>query len=119
MPLMIPAAWHGDGRGFLSLQAAEQDGGGVIAPLQAALPRGPALDGCYVALDVRLLRLRTRIDAVLVTGGAVISILARPGAGAFLSADRFAAEDAALDLADFHAGCRGVPVLPVLLVPHG
>ena len=30
-----------------------------------------------------------------------------------------AAEEAALDLADFHAGCRGLPVIPVLVVPHG
>ena len=37
----------------------------------------------------------------------------------FSAADRRAVEDAALDLADFHAGCRRMPVLPILVVPNG
>ena len=64
---------------------------------------------------MRLLRLRRRIDAVLATDRAVLVVQVRPDARAFTEADRREAEDAALDLADFHAGCRGVPVIPVVL----
>ena len=53
------------------------------------------------------------------TDRAVLVIQFRPGARAFTEADRREAEDAALDLADFHAGCRGMPVIPVVLVPNG
>ena len=55
---------------------------------------------------VRLPRLRTDTGLILVMAGAVL-VFAR---------DRATAESAAVDLADFHAGCRGVPVLPVALV---
>jgi hypothetical protein len=110
----LPAAWQGSAAAFLALDPAVR---AVAEPLQAALTRLPVLGDWHVALDVRLLRLRRRVDAVLVTDRAVLAIQAR--AGAFTAADRLAAEDAALDLADFHAGCRGVPVLPVLLVPNG
>ncbi len=59
------------------------------------------------------------MDAVLIRDGAVLALRLRPNARAALPADRRAAEDAALDLADFHAGCRGLPVIPVLVVGSG
>ncbi|MBV8912068.1 MAG: DUF2075 domain-containing protein [Acetobacteraceae bacterium] len=116
-----PCAWQGDAAAFRALAPAPEltSWGAVIEPLQAALPRRPAAERWFVALDVRLIRLRSRIDAVVVTDRAVLAIQVRPNAGAFLAADRAAAEDAALDLADFHAFCRGMPVIPVLLVPNG
>src|SRR4051812_10964532 len=95
-----PAAWCGDAAAFRLLPSAP-DGEGwraAVRPLQAALPR--KAEGWIVALDLRLLRLRARIDAVVVTDRAVLAIIVRPQAGAFLAADRLAAEDAALDLAD-------------------
>src|SRR4051794_4916555 len=115
----IPAAWCGDVAAFRVLPSAAEGEGwrAAIGPLQTALPR--RAERWVVALDLRLLRLRARIDAVVVTDRAVLAIIVRPQAGAFLAADRLAAEDAGLDLADFHAGCRGVPVIPVLLVPNG
>lgn len=61
----------------------------------------------------RLLRDGAALDHVVVTDRAVLAITSRAGAS------RAAAEDAALDLADFHAGCRGVPVIPILLRPAG
>ena len=67
----------------------------------------------------KLLRLERSIDAVLVLPGAVLVLRICLEARAFLAADRRAAEDAALDLADFHAGCRGLPVVPILVVPNG
>ena len=63
--------------------------------------------------NVRLLRVGGTIDTVIVTDRAVIAITARPGA------TRAQAEDAALDLADFHAGSRHIPVIPILLRPQG
>ena len=77
------------------------------------------LPPAQLILDVKVPRRAARIDAVLVWDGAVVALCIRMGARTFLAADRAAAEDAALDLADFHAGCRGLPVIPVLVVPHG
>ena len=54
----------------------------------------------------RLLRLQRRVEAVLVTDRAVL----------VFGTERARTEAAAVELADFHEGCRGVPVLPVVLV---
>ena len=54
-----------------------------------------------------------RLDYVVVTDRAILAITMRDGA------TRAAAEDAALDLADFHAGSRGMPIIPILLRPPG
>lgn len=86
--------------------------------LRAALPPDLA-PIVHVCLGYRLLRLGRRIDAVVVTDRAVLALLVRPGVGRFAPADRRSIEDAALDLADFHAGSAGLPVLPVLVVPNG
>ncbi len=56
--------------------------------------------------DLQLTRLGRRIDAVGVTDRAIL----------VFAATAAAAEAAAIDLADFHEGCRGVPVLPVVMV---
>src|SRR3954452_12224956 len=96
--MSLPAAWQGSAAVFRSL--ADTPWTAVVEPLQAALAALPA-DDWLVALDVRLLRLQRRVDAVLVTDRAVLAIQLR--AGAFTAADRLAAEDGALDLADFHA----------------
>lgn len=55
---------------------------------------------------VRLPRLQRRIEAVLIAPGAVLAF----------ARDRATAAAAGIDLADFHAGCQGVPVLPVALL---
>ncbi len=72
-----------------------------------------------VLLHYQVLRLGRRIDAVLVTPGAVLVFRIAMEANRFSAADRTAIEDAALDLADFHAGCRRMPVVPILVVPNG
>ena len=69
--------------------------------LQAALPRGWTL-----LPGLRLHRLQRRIEAVMIAPGAVLAF----------ARDRATAEAAAIDLADFHAGCAGVPVLPVAML---
>ena len=60
----------------------------------------------WLAAAVRysLPRLGRRIEHVLVTDRAVLVFGAE-------------AEAAAIDLADFHEGCRSIPVIPVIMVP--
>jgi len=122
--------WSGDAGAFLAASPADvaaqaknaaQDDSGLaagLALLRDALRQVPP-GGWHVVIGLRLLRLGRRVDAVLVRDGAVLALRLRPDARAFLAADRAAAEDAALDLADFHAGCRGLPVVPVLVVAGG
>ncbi len=120
MPL--PAAWSGSAAGFLALPPKfrlDDSLTPLIALLQDTIRRAPAARTAWVVLDWRLLRHRRRLDAVLVTDRAILAIQHRPTAKTFTSADRQAAEDAALDLADFHQASRDVPILPILLIPNG
>ncbi len=118
----IPCAWSGNAAAFLGLAGADVAAerlGPALPLLQEAIASVPRSGGWEIALDVRLLRLGRRIDAVVATERAVLAVQIRPGQATFTGADRLAAEDAALDLADFHAGSRFLPVIPVLLVPNG
>lgn len=92
---------------------------GAAALLRDALDRVPEAADWAVWHDYRVLRLGCRIDAVVVTPGAVLVLRIAMTASRFTAADRNAVADAALDLADFHAGCRGLPVVPILVVPNG
>ncbi len=107
-------AWSGSVPMFLARPAC-----GGAALLRDALAATPGATGWAVLLHYRLLRLGCRIDAVLVTPGAVLVFRITMETTQFRAADRVAVEDAALDLADFHAGCRGMPVVPILVVPNG
>jgi len=89
------------------------------ALLRDALAATPGASGWAVLLHYRLLRLGCRIDAVVVTPGAVLVFRIATDITRFRAADRTGIEDAALDLADFHAGCHRMPVLPILVVPNG
>ena len=62
----------------------------------------------------RLPRLRCRIDAVVLMPCAIVACTIRPGRR-HTARDRLDAEDAALDLHDFHAGSRAHPVVPLLV----
>ncbi len=73
-------------------------------------PSGP----WTIHLDWRLPRLRRRIDAVILTRGAIVACTVRSGRR-HTGRDREAAEDAALDLHDFHHGSRAHPVIPLLI----
>ena len=122
-PVAMPVGWCGCVSALLSSAPDEIAGPGrlecLVLLLQAALRPLTAARGWQVLFDVRLLRLHRRIDAVLIADRAVLVFLIRPEAARFNGADRTAVEDAALDLADFHVGCAGVPVIPVLVVPNG
>ena len=62
----------------------------------------------------RLPRLQRRIDAVVLMPRAIVACTVRAGRR-HSARDRDAAEDAALDLHDFHAGSRLHPVVPLLV----
>ncbi len=78
------------------------------SPIEAA-----AMPSWRVLPASGLLRGGAAPDCLVVTDRAILAITMRD------NATRAAAEDAALDLADFHAGCRGMPVIPILLRPPG
>src|ERR1035437_2163137 len=82
-----------------------------IEILQAALS---GLDGTlYLEFDVP--RLGSRIDAVLITGPAIIPIEFKCGATEYPRADYNQAWDYALDLKNFHKASHEAPIFPVLL----
>ena len=64
--------------------------------------------------DFRLPRLGRRIDAVVLLPRAIVACTVRAGRR-HTARDRAAAEDAALDLHDFHAASRAHPVVPLLV----
>jgi len=108
-------AWQGSGAAFLAHPAvAEPD-----ALVQRAIRAVPGAAAWHVAVGVSLPRPGRRLSAVCVLDRAVIALLVRPDATRFQAADRRLVEDAALDLAEGHAGCAGLPVVPVLVVPGG
>lgn len=75
-----------------------------------------ALDGIegYVFLEFQVPRLGSRIDAVVITGSAVIPVEFKVGESRFVRGDYNQAWDYALDLKNFHAGSSGSPVFPIL-----
>ncbi|MBV9750005.1 MAG: DUF2075 domain-containing protein [Acetobacteraceae bacterium] len=109
------AAWQGSGTAFLARPAK----GEVETLIQRALRAVPGAAGWHVALNVSLPRPGRRLSAVLALDRAVVALLMRAEGARFLSADRRAVEDAALDLAEGHAGSAGLPVVPVLCVLGG
>jgi hypothetical protein len=82
--------------------------------LQSALA-SPEAAGWTVMFEYDLLRLEKRADCVILTDRAVLVLEIKDGASAYSPADLRQAEDYALDLRDFHAACRAIPVVPVLV----
>ncbi|NKC34308.1 DNA/RNA helicase domain-containing protein [Falsiroseomonas selenitidurans] len=68
-----------------------------------------------IALEFDLMRLEKRIDAVLLTGSAILVLEFKVGARAIANADRAQVADYAEDLRDFHAGSRHHPIQPILV----
>ena len=66
-------------------------------------------------LEFRLRRLGKRLDAVLATARGVFVLEVKAGATRVELADLRQVEDYALDLQDFHAGSRGLPIVPILV----
>ncbi len=115
-----PCAWSGNVAAFRAFDPAGLEAclGLLVTDLQAAIAQSPLTNG-WIVLDVCLRLLGRRVDAILATSQAVLAIQYRPGQGGFRRADLLAAEDAALDLAEFHDASRDLPVIPLVLVPNG
>ncbi len=69
----------------------------------------------HILFEYPLLRLGRRIDLVVLTDRAVFVIEFKVGETAFSAAACQQVEDYALDLFDFHSGCRTYPIVPVLV----
>ncbi len=72
-------------------------------------------DSWQVLLEFEIPRLGGRLDAVLLSPRAIFTIEFKVGAESFEGADRVQLDGYALDLQDFHAGCRRHPILPILV----
>lgn len=112
-------AWRGAVAGFLAgpplLRAVPQAALRRLEALARALEGRPELAAWLLLLDFPLVRLQRRIAAVLVGPHGVVVLGFHAGAAAPSRAAREGLEDHALDLRDFHAGCRACPVVPVLV----
>ncbi len=86
-----------------------------IALLRTALQPYP---DWHVMLQYPMLRLGRRADAIVLTSAAILVLEFKVGAQTCDPAAREQAEDYALDLRDFHAGCRTHPIIPILVATH-
>jgi hypothetical protein len=85
------------------------------AILNDALTQTPAASSWYILFEVSLPRTNRRADVVLLAGPSVIVMEFKIGATSVDNDARIQAEDFALDLQDFHAGSRGIAILPVVV----
>lgn len=76
-----------------------------------------ALDGVdgWLALEFDIPRIGSRVDAVVISGGAVIPIECKDGERAYTVHDRNQVWDYALDLKNFHEPSHGAAIFPILL----
>ena len=87
----------------------------VLPILQDELRRLPSDSSTWtILLEFPLYRLRKRLDAVILAGSLIVVLEVKVGETAFRAEDLRQVEEYALDLRDFHAGCRGRRLLPVL-----
>jgi len=84
------------------------------AELSALVADCPKAAGWGILLEYPLYRLRKRIDAAILTTNEIIVLEAKVGESRFRAEDERQVEDYALDLRDFHAGCRDQALIPVL-----
>ena len=129
MPLDVPAAYYaahvpdflaGSPEsiiGFLTIRAGGVDPTqtaawlGQIESLKAALPDCEGT--VFFEFDVP--RIGSRIDAVLISGPAVIVIEFKVGERTFRIADRNQVWDYALDLKNFHRASHSAPIVSILV----
>jgi hypothetical protein len=100
---------------FATLELTQRDAWVSTARLLHAALAMPEAAGWTVMLEYDLLRLEKRPDCVILTDRAVLVLEIKDKARSYSPADLRQAEDYALDLRDFHAGCRAIPVVPVLV----
>lgn len=90
----------------------------TIDLLKAALSAFDEAAGWRVVLEYPIRRLGRRIDVVLATPRGIFVVEIKADADGFAMADCRQVEDYALDLQDFHAGSRNMPIVPVLVATH-
>ena len=98
-----------------TIEPAQRDAWIATARILRTALSGPEAAGWTVMFEYDLLRLEKRADCVILTDRAVLVLEIKDGAAGHAPADRRQAEDYALDLRDFHAGCRDWPVVPILV----
>ena len=100
--------WRGSGQGpDLNLPSTSCPSSFLMfQAIQGFLSTIPNATTWRLLPDVHIPRLQRRIQAVLVTDRAIL----------VFETTRATAEAAAIDLADFHEGCRNLPVFPIVLV---
>jgi hypothetical protein len=98
-----------------TLELAQRAAWVATARLLRSALSAPEAAGWTVMLEYDLLRLEKRADCVILTDRAVLVLEIKDGATTHALSDLRQAEDYALDLRDFHAGCRTVPIVPVLV----
>lgn len=81
----------------------------ILQPILTATP------DWTVIFEYPMIRLGRRIDVVLLSDRAIFVLEFKVGAASFTNADRQQVEDYALDLYDFHADSRTIPIVPVLV----
>ena len=99
---------------FPTLELKQRDAWETSAALlQDALAEGD--DDWHIFMECDLLRLEKRADAILLTDRAIFVLEFKMGAQKSDLADLRQTDDYAMDLHDFHAGSRGVPIIPILI----
>jgi len=101
---------------FAGLELQQRDSWEASAALlQNALAEGDA--AWHIFMECDLLRLEKRADAILLTDRAIFVLEFKMGAQKPDLADLRQSDNYAMDLHDFHAGSRGVPIIPILVAP--
>jgi hypothetical protein len=101
---------------FGTLELKQRDSWEASAALlQDALAEGD--DAWHIFMECDLLRLEKRADAILLTDRAIFVLEFKMGAQKPDLADLRQTDNYAMDLHDFHAGSRGVPIIPILIAP--
>ncbi|NBQ75075.1 MAG: DUF2075 domain-containing protein, partial [Acetobacteraceae bacterium] len=101
---------------FAALEVKQRDSWEQSAALlQDALAGGD--DAWHIFMECDLLRLEKRADVILLTDRAIFVLEFKMGAQKPDLADLRQTDNYAMDLHDFHAGSRGVPIIPVLIAP--
>jgi hypothetical protein len=90
----------------------------TIVMLRDALSALPKAGAWWLMLEYPMLRLGRRPDVILLARHTIFVIEAKVGSTQHTPEDRRQAEDYAIDLHDFHAGCRRNPIVPILLAEH-
>jgi hypothetical protein len=101
---------------FGTLELKQRDSWEASAALlQDALAEGDAT--WHIFMECDLLRLEKRADAILLTDRAIFMLEFKMGTQKPDLNDLRQTDNYAMDLHDFHAGSRGLPIIPVLIAP--